>query len=108
MPVWKMTTEDYSKIKASERHHFIHENATTRSPDKSHYHMSFSRNVATMLRAELGVTLTEIVMKDENGLPCPHDHPPEARTFAPAVLRRAALNAPGFNRRRVRDDAVEG
>lgn len=89
MPVWKMSGDDYARIKASERHHFIHENATSRTADGCH-HMTFSRNVAAMLRAELGVELAEIHKVD---------HPCDAEIMPLHELRATALNAPGFNAR---------
>lgn len=96
MPVWKMSATDYARIKASERHHFIHLNATSRAKDGCH-HMTFSRNVAAMLRGELGVELTEIVVRGAGGDPQPLDHPPDAEVVPDHELRASALNAPGFN-----------
>jgi hypothetical protein len=98
MPVWKMSASDYNKIKNTERFHFIHLNATSHAEDKSCFHMTFSTNVALMLRRDLGLTLEQIVVKDENGDPRPHDHPADAKVVPHDKLLATALNAPGFNK----------
>ena len=97
MPVWTMSRDDYAKIKASERHHFIHLNATTRAADGCH-HMTFSHNVAAMLTKELGVALLQFVARDADGTPRLHDHPCDAEVIPDHELRATAACAPGHHR----------
>jgi hypothetical protein len=92
-----MSRDDYAKIKASERHHFIHLNVTSRGADGCH-HMTFSRNVAAMLRQELGIELVEFVARDADGTPQPLDHPCDAKVVPLEDLHATRACAPGHHR----------
>jgi hypothetical protein len=98
MQIWKMSADDYAKIKASERHHFIHLNSTSHTADKAHYHMALSRSVVTMLEQELGVQLSEVATIMPDGLPSKLTHPHDAVMISDAELRATALCAPGHHR----------
>ena len=88
MQLYNLSKTDYAKIKVSARHHFIHENSTSVSPDGS-YNMFLSPHVAKMLALDLSVNakLLSNEMK----------HPEDAVILSDEELRNSALNAPGFN-----------
>lgn len=87
MPVYQMSAKDYAKIKKSERHHFIHLNVTSTSPDGS-VNMTFDHHVARMLDMDLSVKTTRVGELN---------HPADARAMDKNLMLATALDAPGFN-----------
>lgn len=93
MRVWKLTEADYDRLMASERHHFLHLNATSVCSDCT-VNMAFSPIVARMLKQELGIDAVPIFAPTKEG---ELSHPDDSYVLDDDDLRRVALNAPGFN-----------